>query len=162
MPDLSQYFPVILATHITLAIALFVPSLLLPFTLRNRLVNQGYEAPEPGGLVRVLLWIQAHGTVVIGAGLALTGLAMLTVLGPRMLEQPWLLVSLATYAITAVIAFGFQRPSLRRLVRRDGIESDADREAWRARARRQRYVAYAITTAVGFIAFMMSTKPVLW
>jgi len=162
MPDLSQSFPLILGTHITLAIALFVPSLLLPFTLRNRLVNRGYDAPEPSGFVRLLLWIQAHGTIVIGAGLALTGIAMITVLGPRMLEQPWLLVSLATYAVTAVIAFGFQRPSLRRLVRRDGIESDADREAWRARARRQRYIAYAITTAVGFIAFMMSTKPVLW
>lgn len=162
MPDLSQYFPLILATHITLAIALFVPSLLLPFTLRNRSVNASYDAPPPGRFVRTLLWIQAHGTVVIGAGLALTGVAMLTVLGPRMLEQPWLLVSLATYAVTAVIAFGFQRPMLRRLVKRDGIETDADREAWRARARKQRYVAYAITTAVGFIAFMMSTKPTLW
>ena len=42
--------------------------------------------------------------LVIGTGLGLTGLAMVTVLGPRILEQPWLLVSLATYAITAVIA----------------------------------------------------------
>jgi hypothetical protein len=41
MPELSSYFPLILATHITLAIALFVPSLLLPFTLRNRLVSPG-------------------------------------------------------------------------------------------------------------------------
>ena len=53
MPDLSPLFPLILATHITLAIALFVPSLLLPFTLRNRLVNAGYEAPEPSGFVRL-------------------------------------------------------------------------------------------------------------
>ena len=45
MPDLSSLFPFILATHITLAIALFVPSLLLPFTLRNRLVSPGYDAP---------------------------------------------------------------------------------------------------------------------
>ena len=73
----------------------------------------GYDAPEPGRFVRVLLWIQAHGTVVIGAGLALTGFAMIAVLGPRMLEQPWLLVSLATYAVTAVVAFAIQRPSLR-------------------------------------------------
>ena len=162
MPDLSRFFPLILATHITLAIALFIPSLLLPFTLRNRLVNANFDAPPPGRFVRVLLWIQAHGTVVIGIGLALSGVAMLTVLGPRMLEQPWLLVSLVTYAATAVVAFAVQRPTLRRLVRRDGIETDADRDAWRAKARRQRYVAYAITTAVGFIAFMMSTKPVLW
>jgi uncharacterized membrane protein len=162
MPDLSSYFPLILGTHITLAILLFVPSLLLPFTLRNRLVNEGYEASEPGRFVRTLLWAQAHGTIVIGVGLALTGLALLAVLGPRMLEQPWLLISLATYAVTAVIAFAYQRPSLRRLTHRDGIESDADRDAWRAKARRQRYIAYAITSAVGFIAFMMSTKPVLW
>lgn len=162
MPDLSAYFPLILGTHITLAVALFVPSLLLPFTLRNRLVSPGYEAPEAGRFVRALLWAQAHGTVVIGAGLALTGVAMLTVLGPRMLEQPWLLVSLATYMVAAVVAFGIQRPSLRRLVRRDGIDTDADREAWRTHARRQRYIAYAITSAVGFIAFMMSTKPELW
>jgi uncharacterized membrane protein len=162
MPDLSSYFPIILATHITLAISLFVPSLLLPFTLRNRLVNAGYDAPEPGRFVKLLLWIQAHGTIVIGTGLAITGIAMLTVLGPRMLEQPWLMVSLATYAVTAVVAFAVQRPSLRRLVRREHIETDADREAWRAKARRQRYIAYGITTAVGLIAFLMSTKPTLW
>ena len=162
MPDLSSLFPLILGTHIGLAVALFVPSLLLPFTLRNRLVSAGYEAPESGRFVRLLLWIQAHGTVAIGAGLALTGVAMIAVLGPRMLEQPWLLVSLATYAITAVVAFAIQRPTLRNLVRRDQIETDADREAWRAKARRQRYIAYGITTAVGLIAFLMSTKPVLW
>jgi uncharacterized membrane protein len=162
MPDLSSMFPLILGTHITLALALFLPSLLLPFTLRNRLVNAGYDAPAPGRVVRAMLWLQANGTIVIGVGLALTGLAMVTVLGPRILQQPWLLVSLATYAITAVVAFAIQRPTLRRLVRRDHIETDEDREAWRERARRQRYIAYAITTAVGFIAFMMSTKPILW
>ncbi len=162
MPDLSSYFPLILGTHITLAIALFLPSLLLPFTLRNRLVNQGYDAPPPGRFVGSMLWLQAHGTIVIGTGLALTGLAMVAVLGPQMFRQPWLLVSLATYAITAVVAFAVQRPSLRGLLRRDGIETEADREAWRARARRQRYLAYGITTAVGVIGFLMSTKPQLW
>lgn len=162
MPDLSSLFPVILATHITLAIALFLPSLLLPFTLRNRLVNAGYDAPEPGRVVRLMLWMQAHGTIVIGSGLAITGLAMVAVLGPRMLEQPWLLVSLATYAVTALVVFVIQRPTLRGLVRRDHIETDLDREAWRARARRQRYIAYGVTTAVGLIAFLMSTKPALW
>jgi len=162
MPDLSSLFPIILATHISLAIALFVPSLLLPFTLRNRLVNAGYDAPEPGRFIKVLLWIQAHGTVIIGTGLAITGFSMIAVLGPRVLEQPWLMVALATYAVTAVVAFAIQRPSLRRLVRREHIETDEDREAWRANARRQRYIAYGITTAVGLIAFLMSTKPALW
>src|SRR3954471_2115417 len=144
MPDLAPLFPIILATHITLAVALFVPSLLLPFTLRSRLVNAGYQAPEPSAFVRALLWAQAHGTLVIGAGLAVTGLAMIAVLGTRMLAQPWLVVSLLTYAIAAVVAFGVQRPSLRRLLRRDGIDTEADRQAWRATARRQRYVAYGI------------------
>jgi hypothetical protein len=162
MPNLAALFPYILAIHVTLAISLFVPSLLLPFTLRNRSVERGYAAVDPGRLVRSLQWLQAHGTVVIGAGLALTGIAMLAVLGPRILEQPWLLVALATYAITAVVAFAVQRPGLRRLQAREGIDTDADREAWRARARRQRYIAYAITTAVGLIAFLMSTKPALW
>jgi uncharacterized membrane protein len=162
MPDLSSLFPIILAAHVTLAISLFVPSLLLPFTLRNRLVSPGYDAPDPGRLVRILLWIQAHGTIGIGTGLALTGFAMIAVLGPRILEQPWLMVALATYAVTAVVAFAVQRPSLRRLVRREQIETDADREAWRSKARRQRYIAYGITSAVGLIAFLMSTKPVLW
>jgi hypothetical protein len=72
------------------------------------------------------------------------------------------LVSLATYAITAAVVFAVQRPELRRLQARDGIATDADREAWRAKARRQRYVAYAVTTAVGMIAFLMSAKPALW
>jgi len=162
MPDLSSLFPAILATHITLAVALFVPSLLLPFTLRNRSVAPGAVVERPGAFVRALLWIQAHGTLVIGAGLAVTGFSMVAVLGPRILEQPWLLVSLATYAVTALIAFAVQRPSLRRLQARDGIATDADRAAWRDRARRQRYIAYAITSAVGLIAFLMSTKPVLW
>lgn len=162
MPDLSSLFPYILATHVSLAIALFVPSLLLPFTLRSRLVNRGYHAPPPGRFVRVMLAMQAHGTIVIGAGLALTGVAMVAVLGPRIVEQPWLLVSLATYAVTAIVALAIQRPTLRRLVRREAIETDEDREAWRARARGQRYLAYAITSAVGLIAFLMSTKPTLW
>jgi len=162
MPDLSPLFTPILVTHITLAISLFVPSLVLPFTLRNRLVAAGYEAPEPGRFVRAMVWVQAHGTVAIGLGLALTGAVMVMVLGPRILTQPWLLVSLATYAVAAVITFAVQRPSLRRLLRRDRMETDEDRARWREDAKRQRYVAYAITTAVGLIGFLMSTKPGLW
>ena len=162
MPNLAPLFPYILALHVTLAVTLFVPSLLLPFTFRNRSVELGQPAAQSGRFVRALLWLQAHGTVVIGAGLALTGGAMLVVLGPRLLEQPWLMASLATYAITAAVAFGVQRPGLRRLQDRAGVVTDADRAGWRARARRQRYVAYAITTAVGLIAFLMSTKPALW
>lgn len=154
MPPL---FPLLLATHVTLAIALLVPGLLLPFTLRGR----SAEA-EPGRVVRGLLWVQTHGTLIIGAGLAATGLAMLWVLGPRLLEQPWLLVALAVYAITAAVVFFVQRPSLRVLLGRGPERTDEEQSAWRAQARRQRYIAYGITTAVGLIAFLMSTKPTLW
>jgi uncharacterized membrane protein len=162
MPDLSSLFPAILATHITLAICLLVPAVLLPFTLRTRSVAPNATPTQPGRVVRGLSAVQAHGTVVIGAGLALTGMAMIVVLGPRMLEQPWLLVSLATYAVAAIVAFVIQRPQLRKLQARDGIATDADRAAWRDRARRQRYVAYGLTSMVGLIAFLMSTKPQLW
>jgi uncharacterized membrane protein len=157
MPDLASLFPAILATHIALAISLFVPGLLLPFTLRSRPATD-----DPRTFVRALTWVQTHGTAVIGTGLALTGLAMLTVLGPRMLEQPWLIVSLATYAVAAVILFAIQRPGLRRLQDRGSAATDEERAAWRDGARRQRYVAYGVTGAVGLIAFLMSTKPELW
>lgn len=104
MPNLAPLFPLLLAVHVALAISLFVPSLLLPFTLRNRSVERGFVAREPGRFMRALPWLQA----------------------------------------------------------RDGIVTDSDREAWRAKARRQRHLAYAITTAVGFIAFLMPTKWTLW
>lgn len=158
MPNLSALFPLLLATHIGLAIALFVPGLVLPFTLRSRRESDG----PPGRIVRGLLWVQANGTVIIGAGLAATGVSMLLVLGPRLLEQPWLLVSLATYAVTAVVVFFVQRPDLRSLLRRGPGPTDEERATWRAGARRQRYIAYGITTAVGLIAFLMMSKPTLW
>jgi len=154
MPSL---FPLLLATHVTLAIALFVPGLVLPFTLRGR-----QAVAEPGRVVRGLLWVQAHGTLVIGAGLAVTGVAMITVLGSRMLEEPWLLIALATYGLTAAVVFFVQRPSLQDLLGRGQGRTDEDRVAWRTGARRQRYLAYGVTTAVGLIAFLMSTKPSLW
>jgi hypothetical protein len=154
MPSL---FPILLATHVTLAIALFVPGLVLPFTLRGR-----QAVAEPGRTVRGLLWVQAHGTLIIGAGLAVTGVAMVLALGTRLLEEPWLLVALATYGVTAAVVFFVQRPRLQDLLGRGQGRSDEDRQAWRAGARRQRYLAYGVTTAVGLIAFLMSTKPALW
>ena len=138
MPDLSSLFPLVLATHIGLAIALFVPSLLLPFTLRNRLVSRGYDVPPPGPFVRIMTAMQARGAIVIGIGLALTGALMVVVLGPRMLQQPWLLVSLATYAIVAAIVFAVQRPSLRRLAR---LGRDRDRRGPRGVARQGAWAA---------------------
>ncbi len=62
----------------------------------------------------------AHGTVIIGAGVAVTGIAMLIVLGGAFLDQPWLLVALAIYATVLAVAFFIQRPGVRRLLRSAG------------------------------------------
>lgn len=150
----ANLFPIVLAVHIGLAISLFLPSMLLPFALRTRRATVESES----GVVRSLLWAQSHGTVVIGAGLALSGIALISILGPSMLAQPWLLVALVIYATNLAIAFFIQRPNLRRLV---GVRAAADDALWKARAKRQRYVSYLMATLVGMIGFLMSTKPTL-
>ncbi|MGK2850116.1 MAG: DUF2269 family protein [Candidatus Limnocylindrales bacterium] len=151
----ANLFPILLAVHITLAISLFLPSILLPFALRTRRAT----VESDSGLVRSLLWAQSHGTVITGAGLALTGIGLISVLGPTMLQQPWLLVALSIYAANLVIAFFVQRPNLRRLI---GIKAAADDRAWKERAKRQRYVSYLMAGLVGTIGFLMSTKPAIW
>jgi len=152
---MPAWFPVLLATHIALAISLFVPSILLPFALRTRRA----AAESSNRFVRSLLWLQAHGTLVLGVGLALTGVALLTVLGTQLLGQPWLLVALTIYTANLVLAFFVQRPNLRRLV---GIKAASDDRVWLERAKRQRYVSYTMAALVGTIGFLMSTKPQLW
>ena len=152
---MPAWFPILLATHITLAVLLFVPSILLPFALRTR--RAAAESPNP--LVRFLLWMQAHGTVIIGIGLALTGAALILVLGGSLIQQPWLLVALSIYAANLLLAFFVQRPNLRRLV---GVRAAPDDQVWLDRAKRQRYVSYAMAALVGTIGFLMSTKPRLW
>jgi hypothetical protein len=148
-------FPFLLVTHIALAIALFLPSLLLPFALRaNRRTSESSNR-----VVQFLLRMQANGSVVLGAGLAMTGAALLAILGPQLLAQPWLIVALAIYALNLVVAFFIQRPNLLRLV---GIRATADDGTWRSTARRQRYVSYAMAGLVGTIGFLMSAKPKLW
>jgi Predicted integral membrane protein (DUF2269) len=151
----ANLFPLLLIVHISLAIGLFLPSVLLPFALRTRRPAVG----SGSRLVRGLLWAQSHGTVVIGIGLALTGLGLVTYLGPTMLQQPWLLVALAIYAANLAIAFFIQRPNLRRLV---GIRAVAEDRTWKERARRQRYVSYLMAGLVGTIGFLMSAKPTIW
>jgi hypothetical protein len=147
--------PLLIATHVVLAIGLFLPSILLPFALRAR--RSATESGSP--VVRALLAMQANGTIVVGAGLALTGIALLAVLGTQLLQQAWLAVALGIYAFNIGLAFFIQRPNLRRLV---GIRAAADDATWTAWARRQRYVSYAMAGLVGTIAFLMSTKPDLW
>ena len=148
-----SWFPILLVVHITLAVALLLPSVLLPFVLRRR-------DGEPGRATRALMAMQGTGTLIIAAGLALTGGAMLWILGPELLTQPWLLTALTLYAINLVIAAVVSRPNLRRLV---GLSRSATDDAtWRLRARQQRYVAYGMAGVIGVIGFLMSTKPNLW
>lgn len=108
---------------------------------------------------RALLFLQAHGSVLIGLGLAITGVGLILALGTQLFSQPWLLVALSIYAGNLLLAFFVQRPNLRRLL---GGSSLTDEATWRRRARRQRYVSYAMAGLVGTIAFLMSTKPDLW
>ena len=103
--------------------------------------------------------MQSHGTLAFGLGLAVTGTALFASLGLRLLEEPWLLVALSIYAFNLGLAFFIQRPNLRRLI---GIRAATDDATWRDRARRQRYVSYAMAGLVGTIGFLMSTKPDLW
>lgn len=152
---MPTYMAVLLAVHICLAVSLVLPSILLPFALRTRRATIESEH----GFVQGLLWTQAQGTLVIGLGLALTGLGLVASLGASLLEQPWLLLALSIYFVNLGIAFFVQRPNLRRLV---GIRAAADDKTWLERAKRQRYVSYLMAGLVGTIGFLMSSKPVLW
>ncbi|MGH2445301.1 MAG: DUF2269 family protein [Candidatus Limnocylindria bacterium] len=148
-----NWFPILLVLHIALAVALLLPSVLLPFVLRR---SDG----EPGAATRALMTMQGTGTLVIATGLAVTGAAMLWILGPELLTQPWLVVALTLYAINLFVAAVISRPNLRRLIGLRGSSTDDD--AWRRRARRQRYVAYGMAGIIGVIGLLMSTKPQLW
>ena len=148
-----SWFPILLVIHITLALALLLPSVLLPFMLRR---TDG----QPGTATRALMSMQGTGTLIIGLCLALTGAAMLWILGPELVTQPWLIVALALYAINLIVAAVIARPNLRRLI---GLSrSGGDDDTWRRRARQQRYVAYGMAGVTGVIGFLMSTKPDLW
>ncbi len=148
-----NWFPILLVTHIGLAVSLLLPSVLLPFVLRR-------SSGTPGAGARFLMAMQGTGTLVIGLGLAITGAAMLWILGPELLTQPWLMVALGLYAANLLIAFFISRPNLRRLI---GLrDTGADEGTWGRRARQQRLVAYGMAGVIGVIGFLMSTKPALW
>lgn len=152
----AALFPVLLITHIALAIALFLPSFLLPFAFRAR--RGSLRPEESGGFVRFLLALQSKGTLWIGVGLAVTGIGLLSTIGFTLLQQPWLLVALAIYALNLGLAYFIQVPRLRAMI---GLRSDSD-PRWPALARRQRYISYVMAGLVGTIGFLMSTKPALW
>jgi hypothetical protein len=145
-------YAIALPVHVALAIALFLPALLLPFALRSD--RPATESPSP--FVRALLRLQSGGTVVIGIGLAFTGILLVASLGVTMLAQPWLIIALGIYALNLVIAFFIQRPNLRALV---GLRTTWDDLRWKAAARRQRYVSYGMAGLIGIIGYLMSAKP---
>lgn len=148
-----NWFPILLVTHIVLAVGLLLPSVLLPFLLRR-------GSRRAGSVTRALMAMQGTGTLLIAAGLAITGSAMLWILGPELLTKPWLLVALVLYALNLAVAAFVGRPNLRRLI---GLRSSTTDDAtWRSRARRQRYIAYGMAGVIGVIGLLMSTKPDLW
>ena len=147
-----SWFPILLVVHVSLAVALLAPSLVLPFLLRR----SGEAAISDNPLARLLVAIQGTGSVVISIGLAATGIGLLAVLGFGLLSQPWLLVALVIYAANLGVAAFVSRPNLRRLLR---IGREGDEATWRRRARQQRYVAYAMAAATGVIGLLMMTKP---
>jgi hypothetical protein len=149
------WFPFLLAVHVTLAISLLLPSLLLPFLLRQA----GPDGGSPNRATQILIGMQGTGSLVIAGGLALTGVGLLLALGTQLITRPWLLVALVIYAANLAVAAFVARPNLRRLI---GVGLTGDPEAWRRRARRQRLVAYAMAGATGLIGLLMSTKPELW
>ncbi len=147
--------PILLVIHIALALGLLLPSILLPFALRSQRPATTSASP----IVRGLLVLQAKGTLVIGVGLAITGLALLASLGMALASQPWLLVALVIYLANLVMAFFIQRPNLRRLI---GVKATFDDRVWQTRARRQRYVSYLMAGLTSTIGLLMSAKPNLW
>jgi hypothetical protein len=148
-----NWFPILLTAHVILAVSLLAPSLVLPFLLRRQ-----PEGGEPSTVIRLLATFQGTGSLVIAAGLALTGAGLVISLGTEILSKPWLLVALTVYALNLLVAAFISRPSLRRLMR----VREPDSEGWRHQARRVRYVAYGMAVATGLIGFLMSTKPALW
>jgi uncharacterized membrane protein len=155
----SSLFPLLLTTHVVLAISLFLPAFLLPFAMRTQGRDGEPVVASQGRFVRLLMWFEAHGTLVIGLGVAATGIAMLVVLGGALLGQPWLIVALAIYATVLVVAFFIQRPGVRRLLGLRQAATEEEKERWRTRARRQRYVSYLMAGAIGLIGWLMMSKP---
>jgi len=158
----ASLFPVLLTTHVVLAISLFLPAFLLPFTMRTKGADgEPLVGGDSGRFVRSLVWLEAHGTLVIGVGVAATGIALIVVLGGAFLDQTWLLVALSIYATVLVVAFFIQRPGIRRLLGLRQAASEEEKERWRRRARRQRYISYAMAGAIGVIGWLMMSKPSL-
>ena len=156
----AEWFPYLLMIHVILAISLFVPAFALPFTMRTRgMDGEPVVGGNRGRTVRTLIWLEAHGTVIIGVGVAATGIGMLAILGAQFAQQPWLLVALSIYALVLGVSFFIQRPGVRRLLGLKEAATEEEKERWRRRARRQRYISYGMAAAIGLIGWLMMSKP---
>ncbi len=155
----SAWFPYILIAHITFAISLFLPSFLLPFTMRTRTRDGEPVQATPGRFVSLLLWLERNGTTIIGLGVLITGLMLIGILGSAFAQQPWLLAGIAIYAGVLIVSFFIQRPGLRKLLRISKEATPEEQAKWRERAKRQRYVSYGMAAAVGVIGWLMMAKP---
>jgi hypothetical protein len=153
---LGGLLPYVIAAHVVLAVSLFLPTILLPFALR---LKGGVLDEDTGRFSRALFWLQRNGSLMIGAGLAGTGVLLILTLGAQLLSQHWLLLALTLYGVNLVLAVVIQRPGLARLLRLQPGESETARRRWRDWARRQRYFSYVMAGLIGVIAFLMSTKP---
>ena len=103
--------------------------------------------------------MQGNGTIIIGIGLAVTGVLLVLTLGSSLFAQPWLLLALTIYAVN--LGDRVLHPATEPAAPgRD--PAAADDKVWLERAKRQRYVSYAMAALVGTIGFLMSTKPQLW
>ena len=153
-------FPALLTTHVVLAVSLVVPAFILAFTLRTRGSDgEPILDRQPGPIVRVLIWLESHGTVTIGAGVAVTGVGLLLALGGAFLDRPWLLLALGIYAAILLVSFFVQRPALHRLLGVRTGATEEEKERWRTRARRQRYISYMLAAGIGVIGWLMMSKP---
>jgi hypothetical protein len=146
----TPLFPILLVLHVALAVGLLLPSVALPFLLRD-----AAPAGPRGAATSWLVRLQSDGAVPIALGVAATGVALLVLLGVELLQRGWLLAALVLYAVNLVIAVAVARPELRSLLGgRVGDEA-----GWRERARRARWIAYGMAALIGVIGLLMMTKP---
>ena len=148
---MNPIFPVLLVAHIALAIALLLPTIALPFLLRDA-VAAGPRRGATDWLVR----LQSDGAIPIALGVAATGVALLLLIGVELLQRGWLLAALVLYAVNLVVALAIARPELRSLLGGGG-----DDASWRKRARRARWIAYGMAAVIGAIGLLMMVKPAI-
>ena len=156
----SAWFPYILVAHITFAISLFLPSFLLPFTMRTR-TRDGEPVQATPGSVRVA-------AAVAGAERHHGHRPGRAHHGADAHRHP------GFHVRAAAVAAGWHRdlrgrahrlvlhPAPRACAGCCGISKEAtpeEQQKWRDRAKRQRYVSYGMAAAVGVIGWLMMAKP---